>query len=115
MRKTKQKTAAAGMGTVIPTGVFLVDKPCFDKILGGAAVIKVNVDELLPVGKLVIFAQRKPPARCICQVKVDTKKHHSFRSPVRSYTELGFYSPERPQVAHNYNNEHTHQEALEHP
>ena len=53
--------------------------------------------------------------RCICQGKVDIKKHHSFRSPVWSCTELGFCSPERPQVARNYSNEHTRQEALEHP
>ena len=47
---------------------------------------------------------------CICQGKVDAKKHHSFRSPVRSCTELGFYSPERTQVARSYSNEHTRQE-----
>ena len=45
---------------------------------------------------------------CICQGKKDTKKHHSFRSPVRSCTELGFYSPERQQVARYCSNEHTH-------
>ena len=35
----------------------------------------------------------------ICQEKVDTKKHHSFRSPVRSCTELGFCSPKWQQDA----------------
>lgn len=30
---------------------------------------------------------------CTCQVKVDTKKSISTGSPVRSCTELGFYSP----------------------
>ena len=34
---------------------------------------------------------------CICQEKVDTQKHHNIRSPVRSCTELGFYSPRQPQ------------------
>ena len=57
----------------------------------------------------------EPPARCICQGKVDTEKHHSFRSPVRSCTELGFYSPKRPQVARKYSNGHTRQEALGRP
>ena len=42
---------------------------------------------------------RKHRARCICQGKVDTLKHHSSRSPVRSCTELGFYSPRRLQDA----------------
>ena len=36
---------------------------------------------------------------CICQAKVDTVKNHSIRNPVRSYTELGFYSPEQLQAA----------------
>lgn len=44
---------------------------------------------------------------CICQGEVDTENHHVFRSPVRFCTELGFYSPEQPQAAQNYSNEHT--------
>ena len=62
-----------------------------------------------------ITERTKPPAMCICQGKVDTKRHHSFRSPVRSCTELGFYSPEWLQVARNYSNEHTRREVWEHP
>ena len=37
---------------------------------------------------------------CICQAKVDTKKPHYIRSPVRFCTELGFYSPKRPQAVY---------------
>ena len=33
---------------------------------------------------------------CICQAKVDTQKTTTSQSPVRSCTELGFYSP-KPQ------------------
>ena len=62
-----------------------------------------------------VYDRSCSPDACICQGKVDTKKHHSIRSPVRFCTELGFYNPERPQVSHNYSNEHTRPEALEHP
>lgn len=67
------------------------------------------------VRKLFASAMAKTPRPCICQGKVDTKRHHSFRSPVRSCTELGFYSPEWLQVARNYSNEHTRREVWEHP
>ena len=43
------------------------------------------------------------------------QKPPHFRSPVRSYTELGSCSPERLPAAQNYSNGHTRQEASEHP
>ena len=47
----------------------------------------------------LFLCQKESPAQgCICQIKVDTKKHSS-RSPVRSCTELGFYNPRRPQAS----------------
>ena len=49
-----------------------------------------------PLNELYMFP---PKLMCICQEKVDTEKHHSFRSPVRSCTELGFYSPRQLQDA----------------
>lgn len=39
-----------------------------------------------------------PPSGCICQTKADAKEPHRFKSPIQSCTELGFYSPKRPQA-----------------
>ena len=83
MKKSEQEIAVAGMGTVIPVGVFLPQQTRFDEILNSPAdgfgrdaqvtgnpfhagpdlvlsvfaVIEIHVDELRPLGKLVISIQ----------------------------------------------------------
>lgn len=47
--------------------------------------------------------------------EIDEELYKNYASPVRPCTELGFYSPERPQDARNYSNGHIRQGALEHP
>lgn len=82
-KKSEQKIAVARERTVFPVGIFLADETCFLKVLDGSpggflgdaefpgnpfytgktlahhipVVIQINVDELRPVGKLVIFIQ----------------------------------------------------------
>ena len=64
----------------------------------------------VPQGYLFRFASRAPSPRRIDKYpsahwvlhlssKSRQLKNHSIRSPVRSCTELGFYSPERPRAA----------------
>lgn len=42
------------------------------------------------------------------------QKHHTVRSPVQSYTELGFYSPKQQQTACYWSNIHTYPKVSEH-
>ena len=81
--KSEQVIAVTGVRSVLPVRIFLADKTCFLKVLDGSpggffgdaeilgdpfyagpslahdisAVIKIDVDELRPVGKLVISIQ----------------------------------------------------------
>ena len=81
--KSEQVIAVTGMRSVFPVRIFLADETCFFKVLDGSpgglfgdaeilgdpfyagpgfarditAVIKINVDELRPMGKLVISIQ----------------------------------------------------------
>lgn len=81
--KSEQVIAVTGVRTVFPVRIFLADKTCFLKVLDGSpgglfgdteilgnpfytgpgfahditAVIKIDVDELRPMGKLVISIQ----------------------------------------------------------
>lgn len=81
--KSEQVIAVTGVRSVFPVRIFLADETCFFKVLDGSpsrflrdaeilgnpfyagpslshdipAVIKIDVDELRPVGKLVISIQ----------------------------------------------------------
>lgn len=81
--KSEQVIAVAGVRTVLPVRIFLADETCFFKVLDGSpdgflgdaeifgdplyagpslahdipAIIKIDVDELRPMGKLVISIQ----------------------------------------------------------
>ena len=81
--KSEQVIAVTGVRTVFPVRIFLADEACFFKVLDGSpgsflrdaevlgdpfyagpgfanditAVIKIDVDELRPMGKLVISIQ----------------------------------------------------------
>lgn len=83
MKKSEQIIAVARKGTVAAVGMLLANKPCFDEVLDGSpggflgdaeilgnpldagpslahhitAVIQIDVDELRPMGKLVISVQ----------------------------------------------------------
>ena len=83
MKKSEQVIAVTGVRSVFPVRVFLADETCFFEVLDGSpdrffgdteilgnpfyagpslahgipAVIKIDVDELRPVGKFVISIQ----------------------------------------------------------
>ena len=83
MKKSEQVIAVTGVRTVFPVRIFLADETCFFEVLDGSpggflgdaeilgdafyagpclahdipAIIKVDVDELRTVGKLVISIQ----------------------------------------------------------